>query len=148
MENRSLFDSQADVWINTVNTRGVMGAGVAKEFSKRFRTLLKPYERACYDRKLHPGDILPIPILFPPPHVIVCFATKDHWKNPSKIEWIESGLEKLSAWAKRQNIKSVAVPALGCGNGGLQWNLVEPLILEHLGWLGEGLEVYPPWTKY
>ncbi len=141
-----MFRSQAQVWVNPVNCVGVMGAGLAKKFANRFPGVLNSYRHACAEPKtLFPGNIIVLPQhdTTPPPKWVVCFATKDHWRNPSKIEWIEAGLVVLVDWCKDHEISSLAIPAIGCGLGGLQWSVVRPMIVDSLGFI-PGLEIYEP----
>jgi len=142
----NIFDSKAQVWVCPVNTKGVMGAGIAKKFANQFPSVLHHYRKACLSKKiLQPGGILPIKQqdVPPPPTWIVCLATKDHWKYPSRIQWIHDGLDSLTAWCENENITSLAIPAIGCGLGQLSWNLVQPLIKEKLHSI-PNLEVYDP----
>lgn len=140
-----IFRSQAQVWVNPVNCVGVMGAGLAKKFAIRFPGMLNLYRHACKSKTLTPGNILALPQhdIIPPPEWVVCFATKDHWRNASQIEWIEAGLVVLAEWCKDQEISSLAIPAIGCGLGGLSWSVVRPLIASSLA-VVKGLEIYEP----
>jgi len=135
----SLFDSDADALVNPVNCHGVMGKGIAKEFSKRFPEILSPYKEACAKHILRPGMIMKIkmcikPELFMINHpTIILFATKDHWRNPSKLEWIREGATELLNRASEWNLKSIAMPLIGCGLGGLNWSDVQPILEELFG---------------
>lgn len=142
----NLFDSKAQVWVNPVNCVGVMGAGLAKQFANRFPNMLQSYRYACLKHhSLEPGDILVSQQDNAPsmPEWVVCLATKNHWRNPSKIEWIDSGLQKLAVWSRDNKISSLAIPAIGCGLGGLNWKIVRPKIVETLGFI-DNLEIYEP----
>lgn len=139
-----LFQSKAQVWVNPVNCVGVMGAGVAKKFASKFPDVLNYYRHVCNVQKsMQPGFIITMRHDAPPPSWVVCLATKDHWKNPSKLTWIADGLDNLASWCKEEQISSLAIPAIGCGLGGLDWSVVRPMIESRLGFL-PGLEVYDP----
>lgn len=139
-----LFSSTAQVWVNPVNCVGVMGAGIAKKFASKFPGMLNYYRHVCIEQKsVRPGYIITMQHDAPPPSWVVCLATKDHWKNPSQLSWIADGLDNLAQWCKEYHIESLAMPAIGCGLGGLDWNIVRPMIESRLGFL-PGLEVYDP----
>ncbi len=121
----SIFDSGCDVLVNPVNGVGVMGAGLAKEFKKRFPKNFLSYACACDRDEVIPGRL----------HVfrendvtVVNFPTKLHWRDNSVPQHIEMSLYALAYWMGEHRIKSIAVPALGCGFGGLEWFKVKPLI--------------------
>ncbi len=128
----SLFDLRVDAIVNTVNCVGVMGKGIASEFKTRFPKCFAPYQRACKENKLRPGK----PVYLAPADRspgIVLFPTKDHWKHPSRTEWIEAGLGYLRNHYHDWGIRSIAMPQLGCGEGALKWAEVRPLIHSILG---------------
>lgn len=125
----SLFQSKASTLINPVNTKGVMGAGLALEFKKRFPNMFAEYQEACKTRALTVGKLL---IHHTSPKKIISFPTKDDWRQPSKLEYIESGLLYLVNNYKAWKLESVALPKLGCGLGGLDWPDVEKLITKYL----------------
>ena len=127
--NKTVFNSKCDGLVNTVNCIGVMGAGLALEFALRYPEVEKKYEDDCKKRKVRIGTILTYKI---DDVLVINFPTKFHWKNPSKIEWIASGLDYLKEHYKEWNIKSIAIPPLGCNNGGLDFNQVKPLIEQKL----------------
>lgn len=121
----SLFDTEADAIVNTVNCVGVMGKGLALEFKKRFPGNNDSYAAACRRGELVPGG-LHVVDLGPDRQPgqarwIVNLATKDHWRDPSKLEWVVRGVELLSKWAAEHDVRSIACPALGSGLGGLPW---------------------------
>jgi len=122
--------------INTVNCVGVMGKGIALEFKKRYPENFIAYKKACQSKELIIGKSLVFPIMDDlNTKFIINFPTKLHWRNPSKIEYIEQGLDDLVEIIRDKKIKSILMPALGCGNGNLDWDIVKPLIkkkLEHL----------------
>jgi O-acetyl-ADP-ribose deacetylase (regulator of RNase III) len=125
----NLFDSQAQTLVNTVNCVGVMGKGVALEFRRRFPEMTAAYEAVCADRMLKPGQILPYLKGSP---WILNFAVKRDWKFPSRIEWVESCLEKFVARYGELGITSCAMPWLGAMNGGLPWTQVHQLMRDYL----------------
>jgi O-acetyl-ADP-ribose deacetylase (regulator of RNase III) len=130
MRDGSLFDSGADALVCPVNCKGVMGAGLALAFKRRFPWVVEPYVDACRQEHLRPGQCF---ITYPNVEVkepaIILFPTKDDWKEPS-LEWhIFAGLgNMLSLLNDFTDIRSVAIPALGCGLGGLKPEWVLPLI--------------------
>lgn len=142
----NLLDAQADALVNTVNTEGVMGKGIALQFSKRFPEMVEHYRAACKSGELQPGrlHVFERREMFSPRYIIN-FPTKRHWRSPSRLEDIDAGLATLVEEIKRRGIMSVAVPPLGCGNGGLNWSDVLPRIRAALdGLTGVRVWVYPP----
>ena len=124
-----LLKTPADALVNTVNTVGVMGKGIALQFKLAFPDNYAAYEAACKRGDVQIGKMF----VFrreKTPRLIINFPTKQHWKGKSKMEDIESGLKALIQVVKKEHIKSIAVPPLGCGNGGLDWEQVRPLIEE------------------
>lgn len=129
----NILHDQADAIINTVNTVGVMGKGLALQFKKAFPDNFKIYKKACDEKSLVIGQVLSVPLhSISAPFYVINFPTKAHWKGKSKLEYIEQGLESLKAEVKRLELKSIAIPALGSGLGGLPWQQVELLLQEHL----------------
>lgn len=128
-----IFKSGADVLVNPVNCDGVMGKGLALKFKTMFPENYRMYRERCLNSELRPGMVYTTMIGSP----AVCnFPTKLHWKNLSKIVYIEYGLKALNkeiVFYKRFGKKSIAIPPLGCGLGGLQWSTVKKLIEEILG---------------
>lgn len=134
----NLFDSAAQIITNTVNCVGVMGKGVALEFKQRHPAMFEDYQQRCKRGEVRPGN----PYLWEDERVqILNFPTKRDWREPSRIEDIEQGLKFLVLNYQKMGIQSLAMPALGCGNGGLRWENVRPLIEKHLGSLSD-LDVY------
>lgn len=126
--------ADAEALVNPVNCVGVMGKGLALQFKRAFPSIYQQYQRVCNQRALRIGMVLSISTgKEENPRYIIHFPTKLHWKDPSRIEYIEQGLTALVAEIRRLNFRSVAVPALGCGNGGLPWEEVQIRIERVLG---------------
>lgn len=140
-----LLTADAEALVNTVNTVGVMGKGVALHFKHAFPENYAAYRRACKAEKVVPGRMF----VFEPgqltgPRLIINFPTKRHWKGKARIEDIEAGLADLVAVLRRFEIRSVAIPPLGCGNGGLLWSAVRPLIESALAAVDTRVLLYAP----
>jgi O-acetyl-ADP-ribose deacetylase (regulator of RNase III) len=142
----NLMESKACALCNTVNTVGVMGKGIALQFKLLFPNNFEAYRKVCERGKLVTGQILSIPDynLIMGERLIVNFPTKVHWKNPSEYSYIESGLISLNSLIRAYPIDSIAIPPLGCGNGGLDWSIVKEMIVKHLSELDADIEVYQP----
>lgn len=142
----NLLEADADALVNTVNTEGVMGKGVALQFAKKFPEMLAAYEAACKAGAVQPGrmHVFEREEMFRPRYIIN-FPTKRHWRTRSRIEDIEAGLAALARDIGRLDIRSIALPPLGCGNGGLDWEEVFPRIKAALGSLPDvRVLVFPP----
>ena len=141
----NLFTSPAQVLVNTVNTQGVMGKGIALQFKQTFPDMFKDYQEFCERGKIDIGVLW----IYKTPHKwILNFPTKKHWRNPSRVDYIETGLKKLSERFNDLGIYSIAFPALGCGNGELNWeNTVKPLMEKYLNKVPADVFVYPPLLK-
>ncbi|MBO9122212.1 MULTISPECIES: macro domain-containing protein [unclassified Rhizobium] len=124
-----LFSSPAQTLVNTVNCVGVMGKGIAKEFKEREPDMFAAYKRICDQKLLSPGKLW---LWRGPNYMTLNFPTKMHWRGPSKLEWIEAGLKKFVSTFERTGIKEISFPRLGCGNGGLDWDEVRPLMEKYL----------------
>jgi O-acetyl-ADP-ribose deacetylase (regulator of RNase III) len=121
--------ANTEALVNTVNCVGVMGRGIALQFRKAFPENFKIYEAACARKEVRPGKMLVFDTgLLTGPRYIINFPTKRHWKGKSRIEDIDAGLPALVEEIKTRGIRSVAVPPLGCGLGGLDWSEVRPKI--------------------
>ena len=145
LKTGDILSEQADALVNTVNCVGVMGRGVALQFKKHFPNNYKDYKTACNREAVKPGQIFVHETGKLYPRYIFNFPTKRHWRGKSKIEDIESGMISLVSEIKRLNISSIAIPALGCGLGGLNWNEVLPIIEKHLSELSNlDVVVYEP----
>ena len=125
----NIFHSPAQVIVNTVNTVGVMGKGIALEFKKRYPDMFAAYRTACEKHQLTTGKLM---LFHAPDHWILMFPTKENWRNPSKLEYIQQGLQKFVENYAQRGITSIAFPKLGCGNGELDWNEVRPLMERYL----------------
>lgn len=125
-----LLKANAEALVNTVNTVGVMGKGVALQFRQAFSDkYFKDYQKACKDKELQIGKVQVFELnTLENPRYIINFPTKKHWKGKSRLEDIESGLKNLIEVIQNYGIKSIAMPPLGCGNGGLNWGDVQALI--------------------
>lgn len=127
-----IFDQKVTAIVNTVNCVGVMGKGLALQFKKKYPENFSFYKSACDDNRVRPGKML----IFDrggnkSPRFLINFPTKDDWRNPSKLEYVETGLIDLIKRIQELNIKSIAVPALGCDLGKLDWNIVKDVMNKH-----------------
>lgn len=146
----NLLDAETQAIVNTVNTVGVMGKGLALMFKNRFPENFKAYEAACRRGEVEVGRMF---VTASPelsgPRWIINFPTKEHWRNPSEMVWIVDGLKDLRAVIVEKGIRSIAIPPLGCGLGGLEWSAVLPEIESQLGDLtGVEVVIYEPTAKY
>ena len=161
-----LLAEDAEALVNTVNCKGVMGKGLALQFKKKFGANFDAYAEACARGDVRPGRMfvfdlqqgkrreaqaaLPISFAEEPfvygayepqhPRYIINFPTKDHWRNKSRMQYIDEGLQDLVRQIRVRGIKSIAVPALGCDLGGLDWDEVRPRVEAALGII-EGVRV-------
>ncbi|MGC8605526.1 MAG: type II toxin-antitoxin system antitoxin DNA ADP-ribosyl glycohydrolase DarG, partial [Desulfomonilaceae bacterium] len=125
----NLLEADAEAFVNTVNCVGVMGKGIALQFKRAFPENFKKYRVACKAGQVVLGRMFThTTSSLSNPKYIINFPTKLHWKNKSRLEDIKSGLENLAQETHRLGIKSIAIPPLGCGAGGLEWKVVGPLI--------------------
>lgn len=138
----NIFESKASTIVNTVNCVGVMGKGIALEFKKRYPLMFQEYAELCKKGLVQVGkpylyrDMTGISILN--------FPTKDHWRSPSKLSYITEGLDWFVDHYEQLGIQSIAFPPLGCGNGGLTWKIVAPLMYQKLQNLPISIEIYAP----
>lgn len=128
----SVLESNAQTLVNTVNCVGVMGKGIAKEFRGRFPEMFDRYVQICDSGDLQPGKLW---LWKGSTQWVLNFPTKNHWRHPSKLEWIDAGLTKFAQQYALRGITEISFPRLGCGNGGLNWNDVQPLMERHLSGL-------------
>jgi O-acetyl-ADP-ribose deacetylase (regulator of RNase III) len=125
----NILEAYSEALVNTVNTVGVMGKGIALQFRQAFPQNYEIYRRVCARGEVKPGTMLVTPTgRFDNPALIINFPTKRHWKGRSKLEDIDAGLRDLVRVIKERQIRSIAIPPLGCGNGGLDWEEVRPRI--------------------
>jgi len=146
----NLLDARVEALVNTVNTVGVMGKGIALMFKEAFPNNFRAYEYACRRNELRVGRMFVTEnAAFNGPRWIINFPTKQHWRPPSKIEWIVEGLQDLRRIVIELGIRSIALPPLGSGNGGLNWADVRPEVERALSDLnGVDVLVYEPTEKY
>jgi O-acetyl-ADP-ribose deacetylase (regulator of RNase III) len=147
----NLLDSRVDAIVNTVNTVGIMGKGIALMFKDAFPANFREYEAACKRSEVRIGTMFVTerPAMMGAPRWIINFPTKQHWRGNARLEWIESGLQDLRAVILKKQIRSIALPPLGCGNGGLDWREVRPVIERALGDLPDvEIVVYEPTREY
>lgn len=142
----NILDTDAEAVVNTVNTVGVMGKGIALQFKQAFPENYKVYRSACQRGDVSLGHMFVFDTgRMGPQRYIINFPTKGHWKSRSRMQDIEDGLHDLVRVIGEFGIHSIAVPALGCGNGGLRWDDVYPLIERALSTLPDvAVEVFPP----
>jgi O-acetyl-ADP-ribose deacetylase (regulator of RNase III) len=141
-----MFSSSASAWINTINCKGVMGGGIALEFKKRFPLMFLDYKNKCNVNLLKPGRVYTYinDTVDKGPLIILNVATKDDFRDPSKLEWVEDAIVSLTTTVQYYSIGSVALPALGCGLGGLNFKDVEALYRKYLTDSECNFEVYQP----
>lgn len=144
-----LSSSDTDAIVNTVNCVGVMGKGIALQFKKKWPENFRAYEKACKNNEISLGKMFIYDLgQLASPKFIINFPTKDHWRSSSKLVDIEAGLKDLLTIIKKYNIHSIAIPPLGCGNGGLDWSDVFPLITKTFEEYPElDIHIYPPNNK-
>jgi len=142
----NILDSSAQALVNTVNTMGVMGKGIALQFKKAYPNNYKAYEKACKTNELEVGKMYVTldSNTTSGERIIINFPTKKSWKKPSEYKYIEDGLENLIEVINNRNIKSIAIPPLGAGNGGLNWEKVKKIIEQKLMDLNADIYVYEP----
>ena len=154
----SIFDSNCQTLVNTVNCQGVMGKGLALQFKQAFPIMYDAYVKECrIGTGLKNGGDLWLYTCENPSQTtlwdvkpavrqskILCFATKEHWKNKSQYNWIIRGLQEFCRRYKEWGITSVAFPKLGCTNGGLSWNTVKQIMEDVLSDLDIRVEIWVP----
>jgi O-acetyl-ADP-ribose deacetylase (regulator of RNase III) len=144
----NLLEAPVEALVNTVNTMGVMGKGIALQFKNAFPENYKAYSDAVKSGSFHLGGVLVVPVkTVGTARYIINFPTKAHWRFPSRLQWIRAGLKDLHAKIREYGIRSIALPPLGCGNGGLDWNRVRPIIERELGDLEAEVIIYEPSQK-
>lgn len=147
----NLFESHDEAIVNTVNCVGVMGKGIALQYKNLFPENYTEYKKQCSQKNIVPGKMFVYEYktedLFTEhkPQFIINFPTKDHWRAKSKIEYVEQGLDDFINVITQKNIRSISMPAIGCGNGGLEWSNVKKIIVRKLSELDEiTVNVYEP----
>ena len=129
----NLFQSGCDALVNTVNTKGIMGAGLARQFKSYFPRMFADYKRMCDLGQFKTGLVTCHRETWNNNLIwVINFPTKDDWRDPSRLEYIDTGLKDLNRAIRSIGVQSIAVPPLGCGLGGLQWTVVKALIEQHL----------------
>lgn len=143
------MDADVEAVVNTVNTVGVMGKGIALMFKKRFPDNFEEYKDACKYGEVKVGHMFVTGVKsLTRLKWIINFPTKKHWRQPSKINWVTEGLKDLIKVIERNKINSIAIPPLGCGNGGLDWLAVRPRIVDALGSLSNvDVVIYKPLSQ-
>jgi O-acetyl-ADP-ribose deacetylase (regulator of RNase III)/uncharacterized protein YwgA len=137
----NIFESNCSTIVNTVNCVGVMGKGIALEFKKKYPEMFMEYVLKCDRGQVQPG----VPYVYQNNGIsILNFPTKDHWRSPSRLSYVIDGLDWFAENYKKYDIKSIAFPPLGCGNGGLTWSVVGPIMYQKLGKLPIDIEIYAP----
>lgn len=143
-----IFQTECQAVVIPVNTCGVMGNGLALAFANRVPGLLERYQQACRANAFRNGSVFIYKGRLDYGRgrdiVCVCFATKHHWSNPSRYEWIDEGLNSILTNYRRWGIGSIAIPAIGCGKGGLDWEVVKVMIENYFKESLLVVDVYPP----
>lgn len=134
-----IFSSKSQVLVNPVNCIGVMGAGLALNFKQQYPDMFSHYQTMCSENRIKPGCLW----LYHSSPWILCFPTKRHWRDRSRIEWIDVGLRNFIKIYKEKGIESIAFPKLGCGLGGLNFDRdVKPLMEHYLSDPPISIEIY------
>lgn len=134
-----LLQSDSQALVNTINCVGVMGKGIALSFKKTFPDNFKQYRKACEEHRVVIGKMF---VTSESNQIIINFPTKEHWRNPSQLKWIDDGLNDLLNVIDYFKIHSLSLPRLGCSNGGLSWSVVRPLIYEKLKHVQCDIKIY------
>lgn len=137
----NIFNSKCQTVVNTVNCVGVMGKGIAQVYKLRYPLMFLDYKEHCRNKLIKPGVLWLYNKQNNAPWILN-FPTKFHWKYPSKIEWIKSGLEKFVETYEKKGITSIAFPLLGTHNGGLKTEVVKDLMVEYLSNCSIEIEIY------
>lgn len=124
----NLFDAVAEVFVNPVNCQGVMSKGIAKEFKQRYPAMFAEYQEFCKRGDLYPGWVHVWDSQIVNPCYIFNLATKDQWRASSQMKWVLSGIHKSMEMMNHLHLKTIAMPALGCGEGHLNWDVVQSAI--------------------
>lgn len=135
----NILNTPAITIVNTVNTVGVMGKGIALSVKNRYQELFEKYQAACMAKEFHVGQLMYYKAV---DHDVLLFPTKAHWRYPSRLKWIEDGLKEFCMKYEAFGIKSIAFPKLGCGSGGLKWDEVKPIMEKYLNPLPITVYIY------
>jgi O-acetyl-ADP-ribose deacetylase (regulator of RNase III) len=142
----NILESKAEALVNTVNTVGIMGKGLALQFKKEFPQNFKVYQDACKSKNFGIGSLIVTEeeSLLYGKKIIIDLPTKTDWRKPSEYSYIETGLKKLALLIKDKRLNSIAIPSLGTGHGGLEWSRVKNLIEVNLKDVNVDVQVYLP----
>ena len=148
-ERGDLFQDRAQALVNPVNCVGVMGKGIALQFKEKFPDNFKEYTQACWRGRVRPGRMFVFDTYRPQAHqYIINFPTKRHWRDSSRLEDIETGTLALAGEIRDRRIKSIAIPALGSGLGGLDWNRIRAILESGLRSLEDvRITIYEPLSR-
>ena len=143
----NLLESDAECLVNTVNCEGYMGKGIAYQFKLKYPNNNRDYIKACKNGELKVGKLH---YFKEDNKIIINFPTKDKWRKKSKIEYIIDGMDCLVSLLPTLNVRSIAIPPLGCGNGGLEWNDIRAIIIEKISSVKEKYDfyIYEPSSGY
>lgn len=142
-----LLSAKTQALVNTVNTVGVMGKGIALQFKEKYPNNFRTYLSACKSKQLVPGKLVITKEATTDSNekIIINFPTKTEWFQKSQYSYIESGLDSLVKAIREYNIRSIAIPPLGCGNGGLKWDVVKSMMEKHLRELTDvDIQIFEP----
>jgi len=142
----NLLESKAQALVNTVNTVGIMGKGIALQLKNQFPNNFKIYAKACKEKTFDIGQLLiteDTSLLYGN-KIIINFPTKTDWRKPSEYEYIERGLQELVKIIREKEIRSIAIPPLGAGNGGLNWAKVKTILEKYLSEIDCEIQIYQP----
>ena len=141
----NLLTQDVEAVVNPVNCVGVLGKGLALQFKRAFPEMVEPYERACAAGEVMPGVVHVVDRgTGQRPRWILNVPTKRHWRNPSRLDDVAAGARALADKIRELGVRSVAVPPLGCGNGGLDWADVKTILLAELGNLDAEVILFAP----
>ena len=138
-----IFETSLQTLVCPVNTVGALGKGLARQFRERYRQLDAPYRRACFTKVFARQGFFVWNA--DANNKVLCLPTKMHWSRPSRLEWVDRALMAVARDWDKHGITSMAIPAVGCGEGGLAWSSVRPLIYEHFGKHPLHVGIFAPW---
>lgn len=141
LKEGNIFNSNVQTLTNTVNCVGVMGAGLAKQFKQKYPKMFKDYVNRCKNNLVKVGNPYPY---YHNDLIILNFPTKRHWKDKSEYIYVTEGLDYFVQNYKKWGIESIAFPPLGCGLGGLDWNVVKEEMISKLQDINIVVEIYEP----